>query len=136
MSANAMRALGRAMDEAKVVKKMGPGVEVYGTPEAQVKAALTKLAAHGEAFQLVDAEVAWRYMRSWLVSGWPVALAVDEDEHWVAAIGVLGDRVLVADSADPELVLSYTRDQLLDRWRKPGDPPRYYGIVARPGRVR
>ena len=48
--------------------------------------------------------------------GRPALLVVDEGQHWVAVVGRLGDRFLVADSADNELVVSYDASTLLDRW--------------------
>lgn len=61
----------------------------------------------------------------YLERGRPAVLCVDSGEHWVAAVGVLGDRVLVADPADNELVLSYTTAGLVARWGE----GRYYGVV-------
>lgn len=52
-------------------------------------------------------------------------LLVDANSHWVAAVGRLGDRILVADSADNDLVLSYSAEQLVDRWAGPA----FFGIV-------
>lgn len=63
-----------------------------------------------------------------LRAGRPVVLAVDSDEHWVAAVGLLGERVLVADSADNELVQSLPLSQLLERWRGTGRRP-FYGVI-------
>lgn len=60
--------------------------------------------------------------------GRPAILCVDKGTHWVATVGILGSvpsiRVLVADSADLDLVISYTPGELLKRWGPP-----YYGIV-------
>ena len=50
-----------------------------------------------------------------LALGWPVLLAVDNDTHWVAAVGRLAARVLVADSADGAVVQSLDEKKLLDR---------------------
>lgn len=60
--------------------------------------------------------------------GRPVILSwrVDEPgDHWIAVIGVLGDRYLVADSGDAELVISCTLDELVDRWRD----TRWEGVI-------
>ena len=49
-----------------------------------------------------------------------------DDGHWVAVVGLLGRRVLVADGADRELVLSYDEDQFLARWSTPG----FYAVIV------
>lgn len=64
-----------------------------------------------------------------LRDGRPVILLVENAEHWVSAIGLLGERVQIADGADNELVVSYPITEFANRWvdatskRKP-----YYGI--------
>lgn len=59
-----------------------------------------------------------------LRKGRPAILAVDDDSHWIAAVGMLGPRILVADSAHNELILSYNEDQLLKRWGVAQDNPK------------
>jgi ABC-type bacteriocin/lantibiotic exporter with double-glycine peptidase domain len=56
-------------------------------------------------------------------------LCVDASEHWVAAVGRVGGRYLVADGADAELVLSYSEGELLQRWRAPEARRGYYAAV-------
>lgn len=51
-------------------------------------------------------------------------LLVDDNDHYVAVVGLIGDRILVADSAKNELVLSYTEQQLIKRWA-----PYYWAII-------
>jgi hypothetical protein len=77
-----------------------------------------------------DPEVAWDALKMRLTEGRPSLLPVDDGEHWVAAVGLLGDSVLVADSADPELVVPYTQAALTRRW-KTGDPPQYWAMDVR-----
>jgi ABC-type bacteriocin/lantibiotic exporter with double-glycine peptidase domain len=59
-----------------------------------------------------------------LRNGRSAILCVDENEHYVAAVGIIGKRVLVADSALNELVVSYSETKLLDRWA-----PDYWGLI-------
>jgi predicted double-glycine peptidase len=77
--------------------------------------------------------VAWQALRDALASGYPAVLSVDRDEHWVAAVGVVGERVLVADSARGELVLSYDRQTLMARWRGKSSARPYYGVIVTKG---
>lgn len=51
--------------------------------------------------------------------GRPVVIAWctnNPGDHWVAVVGMLGDRYLVADSAHNELVITYTTGELINRW--------------------
>lgn len=57
----------------------------------------------------------------------PVLMVVDNGGHWVAAVGMIGNRILVADPADNELVLSYEPEELLTRWDTGGT---YYGVIV------
>ena len=62
-------------------------------------------------------------------AGTPVVLVVDCDSHWAAVVGRLGDRYLLADSADSELVLSMSEGELLQRWANPEARRGFYGVV-------
>lgn len=76
---------------------------------------------------------ALRALRRLLGKGTPVILCVDDWEHWVTAIGVLGERFLVADPADAEIVLSLSPDELTRRWfrnSKRAVRQPFYGIAV------
>jgi len=63
-----------------------------------------------------------------VAAGRPVLITWSTEEpgdHWVAVVGALGDRYLVADSADSELVLSYTAGELEAKWRDSS----YEGVI-------
>lgn len=47
-----------------------------------------------------------------------------DNEHYIAAIGLLGSRIIVADSASNELVESWTETRLRKRWA-----PDYWGVI-------
>lgn len=64
-----------------------------------------------------------------LRNGRPVVLLVDKGEHWVVAVGLLGHRCLVADSADSELVVSYTQEEVMTRWKLAESGKAYWGVV-------
>ena len=140
--ANALRARGKAATEDKVlaaIKKAMGATEGHpeqdGTSALSIQRALEAVGMVGDPWTLADGPASWAFLRENLLWGRPVFLAVDYEgdraEHWVVAIGVLGDRVLVADSADPELVLSLIYADLDRRWKSDTDPPRYYGMTAR-----
>lgn len=71
-------------------------------------------------------DVARLRLRDALVWGQAAVLCVDQNEHWVAAVGLIGHRILIADPADNELVLSLAIDELKARW---GHGNRYYGVI-------
>lgn len=131
MVSNGLKALGFFITEAQVVKKAGPRTEVEGTSESHAAKCLRALRAWHSDFTLSNPDAAWAVLRWHLSEGRAVGLAVDKDDHWIVAVGTLGARVLVVDSADPECTLSYTRDELLERWETPGDPVVRYGIAMK-----
>lgn len=73
-------------------------------------------------------EVALLRLEGSLRRGRSMLLCVDKYDHWIAAIGMLGERVLVADPADNDLVLSLQPGELLERWAGDGKF-RFYGII-------
>lgn len=52
-----------------------------------------------------------------LAQGYPCALLVDDGEHWIGALGLLGGRVLICDSAQGWLVTGCTLEELERRWQ-------------------
>lgn len=74
-------------------------------------------------------DVALLVLRHALACGRPVVLLVDNWSHYVAAVGTLGERYLVADSADAELVVSLAVDELAGRWGHATAKRPYWGLV-------
>jgi ABC-type bacteriocin/lantibiotic exporter with double-glycine peptidase domain len=125
--ANALAALGivRTEDELAVLCKT-TGTE--GTSTKNLHAAIRAVGRHPVILNEKRAPVALLWLESWLREGRPVIMCVDSDSHWVTAVGALGSRVLVADPADNELVLTYSRGDMLKRWMSDGG--RYYAVVV------
>lgn len=140
--ANALKALGRNVTEQQVetavakAHRKGEPKSVEGTSHLQIKKALEVMKYNYAEFSLAHSEAAWRTLRSYLIDGYPTLLAVDDNEHWVSAIGVLGQFILVADGADSELVLSYDKERLLQRWGAHSDVITYYGLPIMPKKRR
>lgn len=61
-------------------------------------------------------DIAALRLRFALQSGRPVVLVWGDGSHWVAAVGMLGERVLVADSAESELVISMEIEDVIEGW--------------------
>lgn len=124
---NALAALGihRTQEElATLCKTTGTD----GTSPRNLQNAIRVLGRDPVVINERREDVAVLWLDAWLRMGRPVILCVDGGTHWVTAIGTLGyTRVLVADPADNELVLSYDRSVLVSRWVQNG---RYYGVVV------
>lgn len=76
-------------------------------------------------------DIALLRLKGALDQGRPVVLVWQDSEgnsggHWVAAVGMLGDRYLIADAADNELVLSHTVAEVAEKWVDEGV---YEGVV-------
>lgn len=98
-----------------------------GTSTAKLIRAITRIEGC-EPVKIVErrSDVAMLKLRGALQDGRPVILLWEQGAHWVAAVGMLGRRFLVADAADNELVLSFDADELAAQWF---DGARYEGIM-------
>lgn len=127
---NALRALGTRIAVPAVAKLAGTH-PIRGTPDAGMRRAVRLLGFRARTFNAVGPSIhAVAALRGHLISGSPVLLTFDRGEHWVAAVGVLGLNVLIADSADGELVVSLDPKELAARWReKQGPHDVFSGII-------
>lgn len=71
-------------------------------------------------------DVALMRLHAAVSRGRPVILSWHQGEHWVAVVGLLGDRYLVADAAENELVLSLGVAEVADAWC---DGRTYEGVI-------
>lgn len=122
---NALQAIGivRTQAECEVLCKTS-GTD--GTSARNIIKAVQSLGCKGVVVKEKRAAVAILMLRHWLALGRPMILCVDEGSHWVAVVGTLGDRVLVADPADNELVVSCDSAEMVDWWAAKGG---FYGVV-------
>lgn len=136
--ANALQCLGpkwAKVTEDAVTKKIRLGSTIAdtdpgaGTVESQVIKALAAYKVKAEELTIHSPHAAICALRGHLAVGRPALLCVDGDQHWLTVCGLLGASFLVADSADSELVTVYEEERLADRWKTPGDPPTYYGLI-------
>lgn len=126
---NALKCLG--IDRATVELEHLLGTSATeGTPTAKLLKGLYKI--EGLLPRRIDEsreEIAHLRLDAALRSGRPVVLCVDNGSHYVCAIGRLGTgRVLIADSADTELVIAYTWPDFMARWAEDAKKP-YWGVV-------
>ena len=130
---NAVKALGATPIPEKTVAELC-GTTPRGTNATQLLRGARKLGLRPESFKRYSPESAYRALSGALLQGLPVVCSVDQDDHWVTAIGLLGsDRVLVADSASGDVVLSYTKASFLDRWQGSArGKVLWYGVICWP----
>lgn len=124
-ASNALRALGLKYEEKQVLE-WEDRIRKGGDPAAEgfngelLSRALAEGCRRIKVRQIVlkTGDSAFHWLFGTLIKGGSAVLFVDGD-HWVAAVGVNGNRILVADSGDRELVLSYEEDPLMTRWNDP-----------------
>jgi hypothetical protein len=114
---NALEAAGVDSPAVPELRRLASTSPVKGTSTAGICKALRNLSITHAKLKTKDEFVAYSALLGCLSAGSPVLLAVDDDTHWVTAVGLLGSRVLVADSADGEVIVSLERGEVLDRWR-------------------
>ncbi len=126
---NALKALGLERSTEELETLLGT-TATEGTPTKRLVKGLLKMEELNP--RVIDESremVAHLSLSAGLRSGRPTVLCVDDWTHWVAAVGTLGDsRVLVADSADSELVVSLGWQELMQRWASTAKRP-YWGVV-------
>ena len=96
---NALRALGKKVSELKV-RGYSSTDQDDGTNENGMVEAIRCLGFSASEFQSSDKEA----MRSWIMTqvgdGKPVIVCVNEWDHWVTIVGLLGDSFVVVDSTN------------------------------------
>lgn len=128
---NALAALGIERS-AEELEKLCRTSATDGTPTKNIVAALAKIdGCRPVKIREKRREIALLRLRGALEEGRPVVLSWcdgegNPGEHWVAAVGMLGRRYLVADSADNEMVLSVEVDELAAKWADHGV---YEGVI-------
>jgi ABC-type bacteriocin/lantibiotic exporter with double-glycine peptidase domain len=136
---NVAAALGRRHSQQAVAALAGT-TDAEGTSEEGVLRALVALGYHPDEFTADSEAAAFGWLWNSLTLGRPVILCTERWLHWVAAVGVCGQRVVISDPANYPYnlkrngVFTLPRGKLLKRWyaarrvRRP-DPP-YYGIAV------
>lgn len=124
---NALAAMGtaRTVTECEALCKTSAS---RGVSAAKLIRALKATELEPEVVHESRRDVAFLRLDQALRMGRPVILSVANGTHWVAAIGRLGDRYLVADSDDNDLVISRDANALATWWAEKTSRP-YYGVV-------
>ncbi len=131
---NAARALGKRVAEGRVRSVSGTTHD-DGTAEDGLISGARELGLTATEHHSADSAAAWAFVRSNVLEGRPCLICVDSWGHWVTVVGLVGDRVLVADPANTKKnrsengVLSLLRKDLLPRWRCPKEEEPFYAIA-------
>lgn len=112
--ANALEAIGVVRTEQELAELSRQTTD--GTSSANLRKAVESIGLETVNVAEQRRQVAGWALGHFVRSGSPAMLVVDNDEHWVAVVGMLGRRFIVVDGADNELLLYYSLDALLDRW--------------------
>lgn len=123
---NAMLVYGEYYQEDDLTKECKT-TPLQGTSEAGVIAGIKFTGRQVEVHKGRDSLTSVMWVDTSIRLGTPVILCVDKWGHWVTVIGAVGDKYLVADSANDRLILPYTSLELVDRWNYDS---RYYGIAV------
>lgn len=120
--ANALSAVNVTVEPERLVSLCGTNQD--GTDEHDILKALGLLEINVVCVQSFPALLGHLHQRNPVVC----SVAIDEPyDHWVAAIGVLGDWIVVADSNDTRLVYTMPPAEWRKWWRGPDG---YYGLAV------
>lgn len=91
----ALYVLGHNVTEAKLRKLSGTTPD--GTDERGIRRAIYHYGHNTKEYQSESMKKSWSWLKSTLGRGRPVLLCVDSWNHWIAAVGRLGGKVIVFD---------------------------------------
>jgi ABC-type bacteriocin/lantibiotic exporter with double-glycine peptidase domain len=126
---NAACALGREVSLEECERACKTTTDGTTVRQLKVGAGRMGLMVEGEVREK-NPQIAALLLRDYLNRGCVMLTTVDADEHWVAVVGMLGDRLLVADSAESELVLGYSMGAFLQRWAHPETRKPFFAMVV------
>lgn len=129
---NALLALGVEGETERTISRLAGTSPIHGTNAAGLRRALSSLRYKSRPMSYGQPGRAAKGLLRALREGHPVLLLVDQDEHWVTAIGVVGERVVIADSGSDFLVTTWSLDELARKWVGSGKRPVYYAIEVVP----
>lgn len=131
---NAARAIGVRISEGRARKLAGTTED--GTDETELIQAVRAVGLTATPHHSKDQPAAWAFVRSNVLEGRPCLICIDQWTHWVTVVGIVGDRVLVADPANTVKnkgengILSLSRTDLDRRWRCPNEQEPFYAIAV------
>jgi ABC-type bacteriocin/lantibiotic exporter with double-glycine peptidase domain len=91
----ALYVLGHNVTEAALRKYAGTTPE--GTDEKGIMRAINHYGHRTKEFQAESLKHSWSWLKKALGQGKPVLLCVDQWDHWIAAVGRLGGKIIIFD---------------------------------------
>ncbi|MEO8399653.1 MAG: cysteine peptidase family C39 domain-containing protein [Ignavibacteriaceae bacterium] len=108
--------LGRFENEREIGKKAG-STWWYGTDEIGLAKAAKSFNCNMKYFRRETPSEAIKVLSHHLKQGLPCILSVDNWEHWFTVITEQQKKFIVVDSALDKVIVIYTANQLLKRWK-------------------
>lgn len=132
---NAATALGLSVSEYHV-EELCSTTERSGTNEHGMFNAAKAIGLQAQQFEFNSPEAAWFWLVGCMGGGIPVILCVEKWEHYVVAVGRLGDSIIVIDSQQEYSnmiengIKVMPRTKFLEYWRYQEEArERYWGIA-------
>lgn len=131
---NAARSLGKRIAESRIRKLSGTTKD--GTDEHGLMNAARSLSLTATPHWSSSDSTAWAFIRANVLDGRPCLLCIDNWGHWVTAIGMIGDRIIIADPTSAKSnqkengIYSFSRKDLKKRWKHRSEEEPYYAIAV------
>ncbi len=131
---NAARTIGVRVAEGRA--RALAGTTEDGTDEHELILAARGIGLTATPHHSKDQAAAWAFIRANVMDGRPCLICIDQWTHWVTIVGIVGDRVLLADPANTKKnqsengLHSLSRTDLLRRWRCPNELEPFYAIAV------
>jgi ABC-type bacteriocin/lantibiotic exporter with double-glycine peptidase domain len=113
--ANALEVLGIRRTQREIAKLCDVN-EDAGTNETEMKRALLANGVRVDEWQSTNLTNSIEWVRASMTLGWPTILCVDDDEHWVTAIGRCGNSLIVFDPSRNHGIEVHDTGTLTQRW--------------------
>lgn len=132
---NASKALGVDVGGEATIAKAAEYSPSEGTSEYGIIQAARQFGMTATALESADTTAAWAWLSMHLREGRPVICCAMNWEHWVTTVGLLGDRVLVADPSNSQRnkrengLHIRSKREFLKQWRH-SKQGLYYGIAV------
>jgi len=121
--------LGRFENEKEIGKRAG-STWWYGTDEIGLARAAKSFDCRMKYFRRETPKEAIKVLTNHLKLGLPCILSVDNWEHWFTVINEQQNKFIVVDSGLDKVIVIYTANQLLKRWKyKEDDTVSYDGYA-------
>lgn len=120
--ANALKCLGKKVQEKNIIK-LSNTTKKLGTDEHGIIKAITELGYNNNSFTTTNNNIAWNWIKKELYNGNPVILCVYNWSHWITAIGIMGDLIILIDPARTKRnkkengILTLNKRDLIKTWK-------------------